>query len=146
MLDELVNLVQSKAGRPGAQAERDSFQESFAKAEGAFRAARALVYETWKDVRETLDRGEPLSVRQHTLIRLALTHATWAVHDVAMFVYLTAGTTALRSGTLQRLFRDVHAGTQHVTSSPPVIQACGRELAGLADGKSWLFLELIDRN
>jgi alkylation response protein AidB-like acyl-CoA dehydrogenase len=146
MLDELVNLVQSKAGRPGAQAERDSFQESFAKAEGAFRAARALVYETWKDVRETLDRGEPLSVRQHTLIRLALTHATWAVHDVAMFVYLTAGTTALRSGTLQRLFRDVHAGTQHVTSSPPVIQACGRELAGLADGKAWLFLELIDRN
>jgi hypothetical protein len=45
---------------------------------------------------------------------------------------------------VQRLFRDMHAGTQHVTSAPPVMQACGRELAGLADGKSWLFLELVD--
>jgi hypothetical protein len=54
------------------------------------------------------------------------------------------GTTALRAGAVQRLFRDMHAGTQHVTSSPPVMQACGRELAGLADGKSWVFLELVD--
>jgi alkylation response protein AidB-like acyl-CoA dehydrogenase len=145
LLDELASMVQSKAGRPGAQSERDSFQEGFAKAEGAYRAARALVYETWNDVSDTLAGGERLSVRQHTLIRLALAHATWAVHDVATFVYLSGGTTALRSGPVQRLFRDVHAGTQHVTSSPPVMQACGRELAGLAEGKSWLFLDLIDR-
>lgn len=144
MLDELVELVQQKAGRPGAQADRDSFQEGYGKAEGKYRAARALVYETWNDVRETLERGDHLSVQQHTLIRLALTHATWSVHDVAMFVYLSGGTTALRSGTLQRLFRDVHAGTQHVTSSPPVIQACGAQLAGLAEGKRWQFLDLVD--
>ena len=88
--------------------------------------------------------GDPISVRQHTLIRLALTHLTASLHDIANFVYLSAGTTSLRKGTLQRLLRDVHAGTQHVTSSPPVVQACGRELAGLAPGTSWRFVELID--
>ena len=58
-------------------------------------------------------------------------------------VYKTAGTIALRAGTLQRLFRDMHAGTQHVTSAPPVFQAVGRHLAGLADGYSWRFLDLV---
>ena len=33
---------------------------------------------------------------------------------------------------MQRLFRDVHAGTQHITSAPGVIKAAGKELAGLA--------------
>jgi indole-3-acetate monooxygenase len=81
-------------------------------------------------------------VRQHTLIRLATHHATWAAHDVCMFVYKSAGTTALRAGTIQRLFRDMHAGTQHIMPSPPVIQAVGKELAGLADGQRWFFLGL----
>ena len=83
-----------------------------------------------------------MSVRQHTLVRLAMTHVTWAAHDVAMFVYKSAGTSALRASTIQRLFRDMHAGTQHVIASPPVYQALGRELAGLAEGHTWQFLSL----
>ena len=55
-----------------------------------------------------------------------------------------AGTTALRSGTLQRLFRDVHAGTQHITSGPGVIKAAGKELAGLAPGHKWMVLDIVD--
>src|SRR3954471_5084081 len=142
LLDELDALIKQKAGRPGQFVESDAFLGDYARAEGTDRAARALIHETWADVEKTLERGEALSVRQHTLIRLALTHATWAVHDVCMFVYKSGGTTALRNGVIQRLFRDMHAGTQHVTSSPPVIQAVGRELAGLAEGQSWVFLGL----
>jgi hypothetical protein len=37
----------------------------------------------------------------------------------------------------------MHAGTQHVTSSPPIYQAMGRELAGLAQGEHWVFLNLV---
>jgi hypothetical protein len=40
--------------------------------------------------------------------------------------------------------RDVHAGTQHVTSAPAVVQNCGRELVGLANDKRWQFLDLVD--
>ena len=101
------------------------------------------MFESWADAARTLERGDPLSVRQHTLIRLAMANVTWSAHAVAQFVYASAGTTALRAGTIQRLFRDMNAGTQHVTSSPPVYKAMGRELAGLAPGLSWRFLDLV---
>jgi hypothetical protein len=36
----------------------------------------------------------------------------------------------------------MHAGTQHIIASPPVYQALGRQLAGLAEGQRWYFLSL----
>lgn len=144
LLDELAHYTQDKVGRAGAHSASDSFLERFGTAEGEFRAARALVYEQWSAAAEALARGEHLSDRQHTLIRLALTHVTRSLNDIANAVYLAAGTTALRRGTLQRLTRDVHAGTQHITVSPPVVQNCGRKLAGLADGTRWQFLDLVE--
>ena len=145
VLDELIAVVAEKAGRAGTLAESASFQEQFANVEAVYRAARAFVYETWNDVNATLARGDKLSVRQHTLIRLALAHATWSAHEATSLAYKAAGTAALRAGPIQHLFRDMHAGTQHITSSPPVYAAVGRELAGLAKGKQWLFLNLVDR-
>jgi alkylation response protein AidB-like acyl-CoA dehydrogenase len=144
LLDELVRKVHGGVGRSGTLASSESFLEGYAKAEATYRSARALVYETWEDVKSTLDRHERLSVRQHTLMRLAMAHVTWSCHEVADFVYKSAGTVALRAGTIQRLFRDMHAGTQHITSAPPVFRQAGRELAGLGDRKKWLFLELVD--
>jgi alkylation response protein AidB-like acyl-CoA dehydrogenase len=134
LLDELAAAIRGRGGAAGPQ---------FAKAEATYRAARAFVYETWRDVRETLERGAKLSVRQHSLMRLAMANATWSAHEVALFAYKAGGTAALRASKLQRLFRDMHAGTQHITSSPPVYQAVGRELAGLAGGESWVFLNLV---
>jgi alkylation response protein AidB-like acyl-CoA dehydrogenase len=144
LLDELAGLVHGKAGRPGAQADSNAFQQGYAQAEAGFRAARAFVIEAWTDVSKSLYAGDGISVRQHTLVRLALTNITKALHEVADFVYLAGGTTALRHGTIQRLYRDVHAGTQHVTSSPAVWQTCGRELMGVAQGQQWQFLDLVD--
>src|SRR6185295_366682 len=142
ILDEAAAYVRNRGGRAGTQANSESFLEDYAKAEGIYRAGRALVYETWSDVQRAIESGEKLSVRQHSLIRLAMTHVTWAAHDVATFAYKTAGTTGLRAGTLQRLFRDMHAGTQHMIVSPPVFRAIGRELAGLAPGLQWRFVDL----
>jgi alkylation response protein AidB-like acyl-CoA dehydrogenase len=144
LLDELAKKVRSGVGRSGTLAQSDAFHEQYARAEGTYRAARALVYETWADVKQSLDRGETLSTRQHTTMRLAMAHATWSCHEVADFVYKSAGTLALRAGTIQRLFRDMHAGTQHITSAPPVIRNAGRELAGLATGRRWVFLDLVE--
>jgi hypothetical protein len=77
-------------------------------------------------------------------MRLSMANVNWASQAVGEFAYRAAGTTALRSGTLQRLFRDIHAGTQHLVTSPPVYKAVGRELAGLAPDKHWVFVELHD--
>jgi alkylation response protein AidB-like acyl-CoA dehydrogenase len=144
MLDELLKLIEARSGRAGALGDNQAFQGEYAMAEAKLRAARALVYETWQDVQETLERGDALSMHQNTLTRLALQHATWSVEEVSMFVYNAAGTAALRSGVIQRFFRDMHAGTQHMTSGPPVRQACGRQLAGLAPGETWRFVTLVD--
>jgi alkylation response protein AidB-like acyl-CoA dehydrogenase len=144
LLDELVKKVQSGVGRSGALAGSETFHEQYANIEAKYRSAKALVYDTWGEVTAALHKGEALSVRQHTLMRLALTHITWSCRDVADFVYHAAGTVALRAGTIQRLFRDMHAGTQHITSAPFVIRGAGRELAGLAERKKWVFLELAD--
>ena len=46
---------------------------------------------------------------------------------------------------MQRYFRDVHAGTQHVTSAPGVIEACGRHLGGLAPAHDWLHMDLVSK-
>jgi len=144
LLDELAARVRGGIGRTGTAASSEAFHEQYARAEAKYRAARSLVYDTWESVAQTLDRGEPLSTRQQTMIRLAMANITWTCKDVADFVYATSGTVALRAGTIQRLYRDMHAGTQHITSAPPVFRNAGRELAGLAEGKRWLFLDLVD--
>jgi alkylation response protein AidB-like acyl-CoA dehydrogenase len=143
ILDELAGMAQAKAGRAGQIAESDAFQLGFADAEAKFRAARAFAFEAWNDAWATLQTGEQLSTRQGTLLRLALSHVTWTVNEVSEFAYKNGGTTALRAGTMQRLFRDVHAGTQHITSAPGVIKAAGKELAGLAPGGQWVFLDIV---
>lgn len=144
LLDEIAEYVRVRGGRAGTQAQSESFLEGYAKAEGTYRAARALVYETWADIKATLDRGERLSVRQHTLMRLGIGHVTWASHEVAAFVYKAAGTTGLRAGKIQQLFRDMNAGTQHVVASPLVFRRIGLELSGLAPHQAWQFLDLVD--
>lgn len=142
-LDELAASVRERGGLQNPQGASDAFQQGYAKAEGTYRAARALVYETWNDVQETLQRGNEISTRQHSLIRLAMSHVTWASHEVVSFVYKNSGTNALRAGTIQRLFRDMHAGTQHLVASPPVLGSIGRELVGLPEDGHWQFVDYV---
>jgi indole-3-acetate monooxygenase len=144
MLDDLRALTKAKIGRAAQDAGNESFQQAYGLAEAKLRSARAFVFETWTDMEEALERGEPISTRQQTLNRLALYNATWMANEVSEFVYKAAGTSALREGSIQRYFRDMHAGTQHATSSPGVLRACGQELVAPAEGKSWMFLSLID--
>jgi indole-3-acetate monooxygenase len=143
LLDELSTLAQEKTGRPGQLVDSDSFHAEFARAEARARSARALAYERWEAVTAALDAGRLLTERDQSLLRLAMHNATWTAEEVAVFVYSSAGTTGLRSGTIQRLFRDAHGGTQHITSGPAVLQNAGRELAGLAPNSTWAAWSLV---
>ncbi|MEB3371674.1 acyl-CoA dehydrogenase family protein [Saccharopolyspora mangrovi] len=144
MLDEMRALAAKKTGAPRAAVDTQQFHAEYAQAEAKFRAARAFAAETWRQCEETLDNGERLSTEQETLTRLMLNNATWSVHEVGQTVYKWAGTAALRRSALQRFFRDLHGGTQHVTSGPGVLQNCGKMLSGLSDGQ-WEFLDLVER-
>ncbi|MEA2179479.1 MAG: hypothetical protein QOG77_2776, partial [Solirubrobacteraceae bacterium] len=145
ILDELITLAEQKAGRAGAQAGDPVFLEGFQVAEARLRSARALVHETWGEIGASFAAGDEMTVHQQTLARLALVNATWSAHEVAQFAYLAGGTTPLRAGTLQKLFRDMHAGTQHLTSGPIIRRNTGLGLLGnVAAGKTWRFIELVD--
>jgi indole-3-acetate monooxygenase len=145
MLDELSGLVRSKAGRPGTMADSLAFQAAYGEAEARWHAARAFVHETWRGASETISSGATLTVEQKTLLRLALYNATWAAEAISVAVYRAGGTTALRAGVMQRYFRDMHAGTQHITSAPGVIEGCGRYLGGLAPAHDWLYMNLVPK-
>jgi len=142
ILDELRELTAAKTGASGAAVDTDEFHAAYAHAEALLRSARAWAMEVWADVEASLDSGTPLSTEQETLIRLSLHHATRSVHEIGQTAYKWAATAALRRGPLQRCFRDLHAGTQHVTCGPVVQQQCGKWLAGLAPDAEWVFLSL----
>lgn len=143
MLDELKKIAAQKTGTPGATVDNQQFYAEFAMAESKLRSARALAFEVWAECEATLEAGVDLSTEQDTLIRLSLANATWSAHDVAATVYKWAGTSGLRRGPIQRFFRDMNAGTQHVTSGPGAVQGCGRHLAGLASNASWQAFTLV---
>ncbi|MUL44313.1 acyl-CoA dehydrogenase [Streptomonospora sp. PA3] len=142
MLDELKSYAAARTGGPGAAVDTDQFHAEYAGAEARLRAARAWAMETWAGNEATLDRGDLLSTEQETLTRLMLNHTTWSVHAVGQTVQKWAATALIRRGPLQRFFRDLNTGTQHITSGPVVLQSCGKWLAGMAPDARWVFLQL----
>ena len=143
-LDELRGLATSKQVRPGVTlSDGESFQENYAAAEGKLRAARAFVFEAWRDVEGGIARGQRMTQRQITTIRLALTNVTQVGVEVCNFALRASGGTGLRAGALQRCVRDMTAGAQHLLVSAAIQRDCGVELLGRADGRMWATMGLI---
>jgi len=91
------------------------FQHDFAMHDAALRAARAYVFDVFGAAEAVAVSGDAPSLVQQQRMRQATTYATRVAADAARFAYTWAGTSALRNGgVLQRCFRDIHAGTQHV--------------------------------
>ncbi|MBZ4017451.1 acyl-CoA dehydrogenase [Streptomyces purpurogeneiscleroticus] len=142
LLDELKSVAAAKSGTRNAAVDTTQFHAEYATAEARLRSARAWAMEVWEGNEATLEAGELLSTEQDTLLRLALHHATWTVQDVGQTVHRWAGTTAIRRGPIDRFLRDLGTGTQHITSSPVVLQNCGKWLSGAQPGARWEFLDL----
>jgi len=144
MLDELLKLIEAKSGRAGSLGDNQAFQGEYAMAEGEVpRGTRARLRDLERRPGHAAPRRLAVCAAEH-----AHPPGAPARHldgRGGVHVRLHGGRDdALRSGVIQRFFRDMHAGTQHMTSSPPVRQACGRMLAGLAPGKRWAFVSLVD--
>jgi alkylation response protein AidB-like acyl-CoA dehydrogenase len=144
VLDELAEYARSKSGAPGAVVNSSQFAADFANAEASLRAARAFYFDVWRDIEASMAAGEDLTVSQESLARLSLNHLTWTAQQIAATAYKWGATTALRRGGLQRFFRDINAGTQHITSGPLTLQGCGAQLAGLRPSAHWQFFALVD--
>lgn len=144
-LDEVAKLAPAKASVFGALGDGAFFKHSYAQAESKFRSARAFVQDVWGDLSETLDRGDPATVEQISLIRMAMRHIHDVGSEVTNFAYRNGGGVALRPSLLQRAYRDLHAGTQHVLLSDQIYQECARVLLGMTGRNArWAGFSVVD--
>ena len=134
----------ARPGAPGAQADSAAFQQGYAEAEAKFRAARALGHRVVdRPVEEPVRRRRHLGAPAH-LIRLALATSPRRC---------TRSPTSSTSPAAPRHcaaapFSGCSAMCTPAPSTshrrPNVWQTCGRELIGVAEGKQWQFLDLVD--
>jgi indole-3-acetate monooxygenase len=117
MLDDVTELALTKVrmGDDASIAHRTSFQRNLAHHLAMWKAARLLVLTTFGDVEQAVSDGEDLSPTRRADLRVAATYATEACRDIVQWAHLAGGTSAIREGSrLERAFRDMYTGTQHV--------------------------------
>lgn len=116
-LEEIRALARTKTrmGADSTVAGDPRFQYELARAEAKLRSARAFVFEAFGDLERSVMAGDPPSLEQRALVRTSTTWCTEIAAEVADFAYRFAGTDSLRlPSDLQRAWRDIHAGTQHI--------------------------------
>ncbi len=70
---------------------------------------------TFAEVERRWRRASELTPTMRADMRVAATYATEASREIVQWAHLAAGTTAIREGSrLERAFRDMYTGTQHV--------------------------------
>ena len=109
------------------------------------RAADSHCFDSWGAVQQALDRGDDPGLEKIAQVRAATRYAHEIVTEVVSFAYKMGGGVSLRESALQRCFRDIHAGTQHVLVSYQIAQAAGQVMLG-AHGPDarWELLGLIE--
>ena len=133
-IDELVELAGAKKpqGSTRTLAERPATQAETARAEARLAAAWSLMLDAVDDTWQGALAGQPSTVDQKRLIRLAATHATQTAADVAASMFTTAGGAAVyRTSPIQRCFRDTAVAAQHAMVAPRTLETAGRLRMGL---------------
>jgi alkylation response protein AidB-like acyl-CoA dehydrogenase len=116
-LDEVLELAVTKqrTGQFSPIVNEQLFQHDYAMQDAAMRAARSYVAEAFGEAEAAAVSGAIPGAVQQQRMRQATTYATRVAADAARFAYLWAGSNGLRNGSVvQRCFRDIHAGTQHI--------------------------------
>lgn len=132
--DELVEIAGGKrpAGSSRTLAERPVVQAAVARAEAAWRSARALLREAVGEAWEAAEAGDALTDEHKRRLRLAATNVTWrSVEAVDLMYHAGGGSSIHETSPLQRVFRDVHVATQHAMVADRTYEPLGRMALGL---------------
>jgi alkylation response protein AidB-like acyl-CoA dehydrogenase len=136
MLDDVAELARTKVrmGDDGSLANRASFQKGLSHHQAMWQAAHLLVLDAFTTAeRQALEDGA-LTPTMRADLRVAATYATEASREVVQWAHLAAGTTAIREGSrLERAFRDLYTGTQHVFIGEKTYMDAARIHLGLVD-------------
>ena len=136
MLDDVSELAISKVrmGDDGSLANRSTFQRGLSHHTAMWKAARLLVLDAFGEAEAIVDGGGDLTPTMRADLRVAATYATEASREVVQWAHLAAGTSAIREGSrLERAFRDLYTGTQHVFIGEKTYTDAARISLGLVE-------------
>jgi hypothetical protein len=136
MLDDVTELAKTKVrmGDDSSIANRSTFQKGLSHHRAAWWAAKLLVLDTFGQVERSVVAGEPLTPTMRAELRVAATYATEVSREVGEWSHLSAGTSAIREGSrLERAFRDMYTGTQHVFIGEKTYMDAAQIFLGLTD-------------
>lgn len=127
---EMGGVTKTITGAPRL-ADRGYYKLELARAEAAWRAARAFFYETAEAAWDSLLRGGDVTPDQANLIRLSATHAAHTSADVVTTAYRIAGMSAIhKAHRMQQIVRDSMVVTQHAFLTQGTLENAGAMLAG----------------
>jgi alkylation response protein AidB-like acyl-CoA dehydrogenase len=132
--DEFVTLAQTKSRRTDGSplTEDETVQVEMAHVDGLLGSARAFVFDAVQDLYDTVVAGDPPAKAQRARVALAVQHAMRSGVQVVDTTFRLGGGGALfDSSPLQRCFRDLHAGAQHIALSLMAERTVGRTVLGL---------------
>ena len=140
-LDDVAELAVGKVrmGDEASLAHRTTFQRGLSHHMAMWRAARLLVLDAFSGASAVLEAGGELTPSLRGDLRVAATYATEASREVVEWAHLAGGTSAIREGSrLERAFRDMYTGTQHVFIGEKTYTDAARITLGLIDDQMGL--------
>ena len=131
-LDDIADYASTQRFASSAPiAERSVFQRDYARARTRLRAARLAAFESFGVIAEA---GPGATLAQRAELAAALVHAYQTATAGAEFAFRAGGASSLyRTGSLQRCFRDLQAGSQHVVASDEGFERAGQVMLGVAE-------------
>lgn len=115
-LDEIIGLARTRTRMAAIEpiSAQELYQYELGMHDCALRAARAGVYEAFAAADATARRDGAATNLEQQRLRAMTTYATKVAADATRFAYSWAGSAGLRPGVIQRCFRDMHSGSQHI--------------------------------
>jgi alkylation response protein AidB-like acyl-CoA dehydrogenase len=133
-IDAFVELATVKTPRSSSELlrERVMVQALTGEAEAMLRAGRALLFDVVEEMWQNALAKEPISERQRSDLRMAMTHAAQSAARATHMVCAAAGTTSIFARSpLERYARDAEVVTRHNQLQFVNYEAVGRTMFGL---------------
>ena len=133
-IDEFLQLARAKTpfGSTKLLRDRPIVQTSLARAEGLYRSARALFYDTLERGWQQAVAGQPFTREQKADLLLAGVHATHSSWNVVDLMHRLAGTSAIyQRSPLERHLRDALTLRHHGFVSESTYETVGQVYLGV---------------
>lgn len=133
-LDEIEKIAAEGRTRMGGAALRDQqvFQRELGQREMALQSVRLLSHDVFGRISTHLEGGDPMTPELQADVMASTAYLTEVAEDAVLFAYKCAGSQGLRNpSAVQRCFRDIFTGGQHIFVDPKSYEEIAKGRVGL---------------